>query len=184
MSEAEKLLILDRDGVINYDSAEYIKSPEEWRPLPGSLEAIAALGAAGYKIVVVSNQSGVGRGLLSEATLERIHAKMKAAIRQAGGEVAGVYYCPHRPDDGCHGRKPQTGLLERAAEELGDPLTGAALIGDKAADLELARRWGARPILVRTGYGEQTLAGDADPELAVFADLAEAAAALIAAAAQ
>ena len=158
MVGARKFVILDRDGVINHDSVTYIKTPEEWRPLEGSLKAIAALTDAGFLVAVITNQSGVGRGLLSEAMLQRIHAKMRSAVEAAGGHIAAIYYCPHRPDEGCDCRKPATGLLDRLEEELRFPLAGTPLIGDKDSDLELARRVGARPILVRTGYGDETLA--------------------------
>jgi len=179
MPGTQKFVILDRDGVINYDSADYIKTPEEWLPLDGSLEAIAALGRAGFKVAVITNQSGVGRGLLSEAVLDQIHSKMLEAIGKAGGNIAGIYYCPHRPDEGCHCRKPATGMLMRLEEELGFPLTGTPLIGDTATDMELAQRVGARPILVRTGYG-----ADASAKLCasveVYPDLARAVAVLLA----
>jgi D-glycero-D-manno-heptose 1,7-bisphosphate phosphatase len=158
MVGAQRFVILDRDGVINHDSVTYIKTPEEWRPLKGSLKAIAALTDAGFLVAVITNQSGVGRGLLSEAMLQRIHAKMRSAVEAVGGHIAGIYYCPHRPDEGCDCRKPATGLLDRLEAELRFPLSGTPLIGDKDSDLELARRVGARPILVRTGYGDETLA--------------------------
>jgi len=179
MLDLTKLLLLDRDGVINHDSDDYIRSPAQWRPIAGSLEAIAALCRAGFRVVVVSNQSGVGRGLFSEATLQSIHAKMTADVEAAGGSLAGIYYCPHRPEACCDCRKPATGLLRRAASELGCVFTDVPFIGDKLTDLELARRVGARPILVRTGYGEKTLAALDDPGVAVYPDLASAAAALI-----
>lgn len=152
----EPLIILDRDGVINYDSDAYIRSPEEWRPLPGSLEGVAALTAAGFRIVVASNQSGIGRGLFSEADLAAIHAKMTRAVEAAGGALAGVYHCPHRPEDGCECRKPLPGLLRRIARDFRRPLDGVALIGDKASDVDAARAVNARPMLVLTGRGSET----------------------------
>ena len=179
MSGTQKFIILDRDGVINHDSADYIKTPEEWLPLDGSLEAIAALDRAGFKVAVITNQSGVGRGLLSEATLEQIHSKMLEAIGRAGGSIAGIYYCPHRPDEGCHCRKPATGMLMKLEKDLGFPLTGTPLIGDTAADMELAQRVGARPILVRTGYGAEASA-ELCASVEVYSDLASAAAILLA----
>jgi len=179
MPARRRFVILDRDGVINRDSEAFIKTPEEWQPLEGSLEAVAALDCAGFKVAVITNQSGIGRGLLSEATLEKIHEKMLGAIEAAGGSVAGIYYCPHRPDEGCVCRKPATGLVRQLEEELEFPLAATPLIGDKAADMELARRVGARPILVRTGYGASTLAAMGEEELEVYDDLASAAAALI-----
>lgn len=175
-----RFVILDRDGVINHDSDDYIKTPEEWRALEGSLEAIARLTRAGFEIAVVTNQSGIGRGLLSEATLQQIHARMLAAIEAAGGRVAGIYYCPHRPQEGCGCRKPATGLLVRLKAELGFPLTHTPLIGDKASDVELARRVGARPILVRTGYGADTIDTLTGSAVENYDDLAGAAAVLVA----
>ena len=180
MAEAGRLIVLDRDGVINEDSEAYIKSPEEWRPLPGSLEAIAALNAAGFHIVVVSNQSGIGRGLYSEATLAAIHSKMRAAVAAAGGEITGIYYCPHTPDDDCDCRKPRPGLLLQVAADFGVSLEGLPFVGDKTADIELARRVGARPLLVLTGYGRETTASLADSTLETFPDLAGVASALLA----
>lgn len=172
-------VILDRDGVINHDSPEYIRTPEQWQPIDGSLEAIADLCAAGFAPVVVSNQSGVGRGFLTASTLERIQARMSEAVAAAGGQLAGIYHCPHTPQARCGCRKPADGLVRRMERELGYSARGAPLIGDKLSDLELARNAGSRPILVRTGYGGSTLAELTDPDVEVFADLAQAAEALI-----
>lgn len=174
-------VILDRDGVINHDSGRYIRTPEQWKPIDGSLEAIAALCAAGFAPVVVSNQSGVGRGLFSARTLERIQARMSAAVAEAGGLLAGIYHCPHTPEAGCGCRKPAAGMIRRMERELGYSAQGAPLIGDKHSDLELARNVGSRPLLVCTGYGAGTLAEltRVDFDLNVFADLAQAAEALI-----
>jgi D-glycero-D-manno-heptose 1,7-bisphosphate phosphatase len=182
--DARKLVLLDRDGVINVDSDDYIKSPDEWRPLPGSLEAIARLNAHGFEIVVVSNQSGIGRGLFSEATLAAIHSKMRAAIERAGGALLGIYYCPHRPDEGCRCRKPAPGLLERIEIDFGCSLENTPFIGDKRSDVEAALAVGARPILVgsgqRSGPGETGGRTAAGRVVEVYADLAEAAARLVA----
>ena len=178
MPGAPRFVILDRDGVINHDSAAFIKSPAEWRPLKGSLEAIAALVEAGFQVAVVTNQSGIGRGLLSEAMLSRIHAKMRTAIERAGGRLAGIYHCPHAPEARCDCRKPAPGLLRRLHRELGFPLAGTPLIGDKATDVALAERVGARPILVRTGCGTDAAAQLGD-SVEVYADLAGAARALL-----
>ena len=172
-------VILDRDGVINHDSPDYIRTPEQWQPIEGSVEAIAALGAAGFMPVVVSNQSGVGRGLLTAAVLQRIHARMSEAVAAAGGRLGGIYHCPHTPEKGCGCRKPAPGLVRQMERELGYCAQGAPLIGDKKSDLDLARRVGARPILVRTGYGATTLTTLDDPAVEVYSDLAEATAALI-----
>lgn len=174
-----ELVILDRDGVINFDSAEYIKTPDEWRPLPGSPEAIAALSGAGFRVVVASNQSGVGRGLFTEAALAAIHARMRGTIEAAGGTLSGIYYCPHRPDEGCDCRKPAPGLLLRISRDFGQSLRGVPFIGDKPSDIEAALAVGARPILVRTGDGQRTARLIDDSDLEIFDDLAGAAARLL-----
>lgn len=180
MAGRTKVVVLDRDGVINEDSGEFIKSVAEWRPIPGSLEAIAALTRSGYRVVVVTNQSGVGRGLLTEQTLGEIHARMTAAVREVGGSLAGVYYCPHHPDAGCDCRKPRTALLRRAAEDLACSLEGAPFVGDRFSDLDAAEAVGARAMLVRTGTGVATEAALGDRTVEVFDDLSAAARAILA----
>ncbi len=176
-----KLVILDRNGVINFDSEQFIKSPEEWRPIPGSLEAIAALHQAGFRVVVASNESGVGRGLFDMATLNSIHAKMHKLVAQAGGRIDAVFFCPHAADSKCACRKPKAGLLEDISARYHMDLKGVPAIGDSLRDLEAAAAAGARPILVRTGKGGKTLAANELPEgLRIFDDLAEAARTLIA----
>lgn len=177
---AGRLVVLDRDGVINEDSGEFIKSVGEWRAIAGSLEAIAALNRGGFRVAVVTNQSGVGRGLFTEQTLAAIHEHMKAAVRATGGELAGVYYCPHRPDEGCECRKPKTELLRRLARDLGDSLAGVPFIGDRLSDIEAAYAVGARAILVRTGTGSATERLVGQRSLEVFDDLAAASRALLA----
>jgi D-glycero-D-manno-heptose 1,7-bisphosphate phosphatase len=152
-----KLVILDRDGVINEDSSEFIKSPAEWKPLPGSLEAIARLSAGGFTVVIATNQSGIGRGLLDEPTLAAIHGKMQAAVTAAGGRIDAIYYCPHRPDENCECRKPLPGLLREISARYRTALDGVPLIGDSTRDIAAARAVGARPILVLTGSGRETL---------------------------
>lgn len=165
-------VILDRDGVINRDRADYVKTPAELDFLPGSLEAIAALTQAGYGVVVATNQSGVGRGLLSEQDLDAIHAKLETAVKAAGGQLLGVFACPHAPDAGCACRKPRAGLLQQIATWAGIDLVGVPVVGDAVRDLEAARSVGALPILVRTGHGEKTLREWPDVAgLSVFADL-------------
>jgi len=151
-----KLVILDRDGVINFDSAQYIKSPEEWRPIPGSLEAIARLTQAGYRVVVATNQSGVGRGLFDMATLNAIHEKMHRAVTQAGGRIEAIFYCPHAADSTCECRKPRPGLLIEIGERFNTPLAQVPAVGDSLRDLEAAAAVSARPMLVLTGKGERT----------------------------
>lgn len=178
--ECAKLVVLDRDGVINEDSTEFIKSAAEWRPIPGSLEAIAALTRARYRVVVVTNQSGIGRGLLTEQALAEIHARMTQAIADAGGALAGVYYCPHRPDAGCDCRKPKTALLERVQRDFDCSLAGVPLVGDRLSDLDAAAATGARAMLVRTGTGAATERALGARAVEVFDDLSAAARAILA----
>jgi D-glycero-D-manno-heptose 1,7-bisphosphate phosphatase len=176
-----RLIVLDRDGVINRESSHFIRSPAEWLPLPGSIQAIADLTAAAFSVVVATNQSGVGRGLFTAETLSAIHARMTGAIEVAGGRLAGIFVCPHRPEDGCECRKPRPGLMRQVEAHFGAPLRGQPVIGDSHRDLEAAWTVGGRAILVRTGNGAATegrLVADAPVE--VFTDLAAAAAALIA----
>lgn len=168
------LVILDRDGVINYDSDEYIKSPDEWVPIPGSLEAIARLTREGYRVVVATNQSGVARGLFDTDTLNRIHSKMLQAVRDKGGEIDGVFFCPHGPDDRCHCRKPRTGLFEEIAERLKGNLIGVYAVGDSERDIIAARDVMAQPVLVRTGKGKRTLKSSGHlRDVPVYDDLAQ-----------
>ncbi|MBP8296419.1 MAG: D-glycero-beta-D-manno-heptose 1,7-bisphosphate 7-phosphatase [Burkholderiales bacterium] len=176
-----KLIVLDRDGVINHDSDHFIKSPEEWRAIPGSLEAIARLNQAGYRVVVATNQSGVGRGLFGMTMLTAIHEKMFKALAQAGGRIDAVFYCPHAADSQCDCRKPKPGMLEAIASRFGVELTDVPAVGDGLRDLQAAHAVGARPMLVLTGKGEKTLAaGNLPPGTMVFPDLAFAASALLA----
>lgn len=175
-----KLIILDRDGVINHDSPEYIKSPEEWRPIPGSLEAIALLSQAGYRVLVATNQSGIGRGLFEMAALNAIHDKMHRALGLAGGRVDGIFYCPHAQDAGCNCRKPKPGLLEEIAHRFGVDLDGVPFIGDSLHDLQAATAVGAQPILVLTGKGKKTRKdGDLPEGTVVYDDLAAAVCSLL-----
>jgi len=148
-----KLIILDRDGVINYDSDEYIKSAEEWQPIPGSLDAIARLHHAGYHVVVASNQAGIARGKFDIDSLNDIHQKMHRLLGQYGGVINAVFFCPHGPDDNCECRKPKPGLLLEVAKRLRTTLEGVYTVGDKLTDLEAASAAGAIPVLVKTGYG-------------------------------
>jgi D-glycero-D-manno-heptose 1,7-bisphosphate phosphatase len=175
----QKWVILDRDGVINADSDAYIKSVAEWLPLPGSLEAIAMLTAAGFAVAVATNQSGVGRGLFSRAELERIHDAMRAAVSAAGGQLAGIYVCPHRPSEGCDCRKPAPGLLRQIERDSGGSLRGVPFIGDKLSDITAARVVGARPILVQTGQGRATQAALGAAAVEIYPDLKAAALALV-----
>ena len=169
-----KLIILDRDGVINHDSDQFIKSPDEWKPLPGSLEAIARLNQAGYRVVVATNQSGVGRGLFDMPTLNAIHEKMHKACAQAGGRIDAVFFCPHAADAGCECRKPKSGMIAEIAERYSVDLSGVPSVGDSLRDLEASSRLGAQPILVLTGKGKKTQAKGGLPEgTLVYADLAD-----------
>jgi D-glycero-D-manno-heptose 1,7-bisphosphate phosphatase len=171
-----KLVILDRDGVINQDSAAYIKTPDEWKPIPGSLEAVARLNQAGYHVVIATNQSGVGRGLFEMATLNAIHDKMHRALAQVGGRIDAVFFCPHAQDAGCDCRKPKPGLYEEIASRLNVNLRNVPAVGDSLRDLQAATAVGAAPLLVLTGKGAKTRAEGELPEgTLVFGDLAEAA---------
>jgi D-glycero-D-manno-heptose 1,7-bisphosphate phosphatase len=174
-----KLLILDRDGVINYDSDDFIKDPDEWRPIPGSLEAIAQLTQSGWRVVVASNQSGISRGLLDMATLNAINSKMHKAVNQAGGRIEAVFYCPDADASRSPCRKPNPGMFLAISERLNAPLEQAPAVGDSLRDLQAAAAVGARPILVLTGKGEKTRAAGNLPEgTEVYPDLAAVARAL------
>jgi len=178
---ALKLVILDRDGTINRDSVDYVKTAREWRALPGSLEAIGKLFRAGWTVCIATNQSGIGRGLFTIVDLHDMHEKMRQELAKLGGEIAGIYFCPHRPDDDCDCRKPGPGLLEEIARRYSSSLQGVPVIGDSERDLQAAEAVGARPILVRTGNGRrvaQEYFKDRDVE--VYDDLAAAAEVLLA----
>jgi len=168
-----RLVILDRDGVINEESDAYIKTPGEWIPIPGSLDAIGRLTQAGFTVVVASNQSGLGRGLFDQKALDAITARMQAELAKAGGRLDGIYYCPHKPEDHCDCRKPKTGLFRQIAAHYRVDMQGVPAIGDSARDLVAAESAGARPILVKTGRGLATL--KQMPGAEVYADLAAAA---------
>lgn len=171
-----KLIILDRDGVINYDSDEYIKSPAEWVAIPRSLEAIARLNQAGFKVVVATNQSGVSRGYYDLATLKKIHEKMATELADVGGKVDEIFFCPHLPDDAqCDCRKPKPGLLQQIQKKYGINFADTYFVGDSIRDVQAAQAVGCKPILVLTGNGKKFL--DQYPELQnihCFIDLAEA----------
>lgn len=175
MKTKTTLIILDRDGVINYDSPEYIKSPDEWQPIPGSLEAIATLNRAGFRVVVATNQSGVARGHYDLETLSLIHDKFTQALATVGGYIDEIFFCPHHPDEKCLCRKPQPGLLYRIEKKYNVDLTECFFIGDSVTDMHAAIAAGCKPILVMTGNGEKTLASDPlFSTLPYFRDLAEA----------
>lgn len=168
-------VLLDRDGVINHDSDDYIKSADEWLPITGSLEAIALLNKHGFKVVVITNQSGISRGFYDEATLEKIHQKMHRLAAEKGGTIDAVFYCPHSPDDHCDCRKPKPGLLNSFAKENNLSLSDIYFIGDKIGDMQAAIAAGAKPILVKTGKGQNTVKKHPDINNPIFEDLYAAA---------
>jgi D-glycero-D-manno-heptose 1,7-bisphosphate phosphatase len=173
------LIVLDRDGVINRDSTTFIKTPDEWVSLPGSPEAISQLNKAGFTVIVATNQSGIGRGLLSLQDLEKIHDKMNTVVTTAGGHIDAIFFCPHLPDENCDCRKPKTGLLKKIARQYGCDAADLIIVGDSLRDLQAAWAFGATAILVRSGNGlstEQNL--PTDQHIEVFADLAAVAAKL------
>jgi D-glycero-D-manno-heptose 1,7-bisphosphate phosphatase len=174
-----KLLILDRDGVINQDSDAYIKSLEEWIPIPGSIEAIAQLSKAGWTVAVATNQSGIARGYYDLATLEAMHARLRTLVAEQGGEVGLIIYCPHGPDEGCDCRKPKPGMLQTIAAHYQVDLAGIWFVGDSKGDLEAALTVDAQPILVKTGKGEKTLSKGIPQGTLIFDDLAAIARELI-----
>lgn len=179
------LIILDRDGVINHDSDAFVKNADEWLPIKGSIDAIARLSQAGFTVVVATNQSGLGRGLFQLSDLTAMHDKMSRLIHAAGGTLAGIFYCPHHPDEHCACRKPKAGLIDNIEQQLAISADGAIMIGDSLRDLQAGLVKGCRPVLVKTGKGEKTLTqiqSDAAitlPDLSVYNNLADAANALI-----
>jgi D-glycero-D-manno-heptose 1,7-bisphosphate phosphatase len=169
------MIILDRDGVINFESPEYIKCPEEWHALPGSLEAIARLNQAGHKVVIMTNQSGVGRGYYDEAMLAKIHQKLQDELAAHGGHVEKIYYCPHHPDHGCDCRKPEPGMLRQIQKDYDLDLTQCLVIGDSWRDIQAGRAMGCKAWLVKTGFGAEFLKGDELPDdVPAFDNLAAA----------
>ncbi|MDH3318398.1 MAG: D-glycero-beta-D-manno-heptose 1,7-bisphosphate 7-phosphatase [Betaproteobacteria bacterium] len=167
-----KLVVLDRDGTINHDSDQYIKSPAEWRPLKGSLEAIARLTQSGHRVVVATNQSGIARGLFDMTTLNAIHDAMQHAVNQAGGRIDAIFFCPHADDAACDCRKPKPGMLLEIGRRMNAPLEGVPVVGDALRDLQAAAAVGARPVLVLTGKGKKTrAAGGLPPGTEIFPDL-------------
>lgn len=171
-----KLVILDRDGVINQDSDDYIKSVDEWIPINGSLEAIARLNQAGYQVLVATNQSGIGRGYYDLFMLNAMHQKMHKLLAKLGAHVDAILFCPHTPEDRCRCRKPGTGMYEEIANRWGISLAGIAVVGDSRRDLEPAISMGARPILVKTGKGSKTISNlkNIGAKVEIYEDLAKA----------
>ncbi len=178
----QKLIILDRDGVINYDSDEYIKSPGEWRPIEGSLEAIARLNRAGYIVTVASNQSGIARGYFDLQTLSAIHTKMDTMLAQEGGRIDAIFFCPHRPEDHCRCRKPKPAMLLDIGQRFNVSLEEVYFIGDTVGDMKTAYAANARPLLVRTGKGskaELILNAECKQKIPIYDDLSSAADAIL-----
>ena len=177
----DRVVILDRDGVINEDSEHFVKSIDEWIPLPGSIDAIVRLSHAGYRIAVATNQSGLARGLLTPADLDTMHRKLRDLLAEQGGRIEMIVYCPHGPEDGCGCRKPKPGMLEEIGSRLSVNLAGVPFVGDSLGDILAARAAGATPWMVRTGKGEDTLAcgSPALTGVPVYADLASVADALL-----
>jgi len=168
-----KLIILDRDGVINQDSDQFIKSPDEWKPIPGSLEAIARLNQWGWRVVVASNQSGIGRGLFGMDTLNAINEKMVKSLAQVGGRLDAIFFCPHPANSTCECRKPKPGLFHQIAERFNVSLAGVPSVGDSLRDLQAGAAVGCKPYLVLTGKGMKTREDPALPEgTLVYPDLA------------
>lgn len=171
MPAASRLVILDRDGVINHDSDAYIKTLGEWVPYPTAIQAIARLSQAGWTVAVATNQSGISRGYYDEATLAEMHGELHRLVSEAGGCIAHIAYCPHGPDDGCDCRKPLPGLLEQVREALRlDTLSGSWMVGDSLRDLQAGERMGCRSVLVRTGKGSRTEAKGVGLEHALVFD--------------
>ena len=176
-----KLIVLDRDGVINFDSDLYIKSPAEWRPIPGAIEAIARLNQHGFRVVVATNQSGIGRGLFDMATLNAINDKMMELVFRQGGRIDAIFFCPHTAAEQCGCRKPRTGMLEEIAARFHVDLKGVPVVGDGLKDLQAAEAVGALPVLVLTGKGRKTqVEGPLPRGTLVFEDLADVSRHLIA----
>ena len=174
-----KLLILDRDGVINHDSDAYIKTLDEWIPLPGAVEAIARLSRAGWTVAVATNQSGLARGYYDQAALDAMHTRLRQLVAEQGGELGLIVHCPHGPDDGCDCRKPRPGMLRQIAAHYGVSLAGVWFVGDSSGDLKAALAVGCQPVLVKTGKGLLTLAQPLPAGTLVFDDLAAVASQLI-----
>jgi D-glycero-D-manno-heptose 1,7-bisphosphate phosphatase len=176
-----RLIILDRDGVINQDSDDFIKSPAEWIPIPGSLEAIAQLTRANYHVAVATNQSGIARKLFDLDTLMRIHQKMHRAVADVGGLIDAVLFCPHGPKDDCECRKPKPGMLREISARLHTDLANVPIVGDSLRDIQAAEQTNAQPIIVRTGKGRDTIANNSIPDtVPIYEDLADVVQSLLA----
>jgi len=175
MDHATNYVLLDRDGVINHDAGNFIKSPDEWIPIDKSLEAIALFNKHGYQVIVITNQSGIGRGLYSDATLTEIHIKMMRMAAIMGGKISHIYYCPHLPGAGCLCRKPKPGMLEQFSQDADTTLDDIYFIGDSLRDIEAGISAGAKPLLVKTGNGTKTFTANPDLNTPIFENLYDAA---------
>lgn len=181
---ATRLVVLDRDGVINHESKNFVKSADEWLPIAGSIQAIARLCSGGFTVAVATNQSGIGRGIIQPSALEEMHQKLRGLVREAGGEIGRIVFCPHLPDDGCDCRKPSPGMLRQIAGHYSVPLDGVPMIGDSDRDLRATNAVNGRPILVLSGNGKATAAALAEERdvfsFETYADLDAAASQLLA----
>ena len=176
----QRWIILDRDGVINQDSDNFVKTLDEFILLPGSAEAIARLSKAGYQVMIATNQSGIARGHSTLDILSQMHDKLRAVVAELGGDIIDIAFCPHGPDEGCECRKPKPGMYQSLAEKHGLSLSGVPVVGDSLRDLQAAQQVAGKPILVRTGKGERTLAkGEGLEGIPVVDDLAAAVDALL-----
>ncbi len=171
----QRYVLIDRDGVLNQDSEDFIKSPAQWQPLPGSLEAVALLNQHGYEVIVITNQSGLARGLFDETVLTQIHSKMHRMLAECGAHITKIYFCPHGPDSACNCRKPKPGLLQAFAADFQVNLNDVFFIGDAIRDVQAALAAGAKPLLVKTGQGQQTQIDNPNLNIPVFEDLYDAA---------
>lgn len=167
-----KVILLDRDGVINNDSNDYVRTVDEWQPIAGSIEAIARLYHAGYRIFVITNQSGLARGYFSLDTLQQMHQKLAGLLSEYQAKIEHIYFCQHSPDVNCDCRKPKTGLLRQLVADTGLDLTGVAFLGDSLRDLQAAHSFGCLPVLVKTGNGLHTLQKTLPANTQIVADLA------------
>lgn len=166
------MIILDRDGVINFESEHYVKSPDEWHAIPGSLEAIARLNRAGHRVVVMTNQSGIGRGLYDEEILAKIHEKLLSELAVFGGRIEKIYYCPHHPDVGCECRKPKPGMLKQIQNEIKIEFSQSIVIGDSWRDIQAGRAVGCQAWLVKTGFGQSCIdAGELPKDVPIYNSL-------------
>ncbi|MBJ7536362.1 D-glycero-beta-D-manno-heptose 1,7-bisphosphate 7-phosphatase [Marinomonas transparens] len=174
MAQIKPIILLDRDGVINQDSDAYVKSVDEWLPIPGSIKSIAALSKAGFQIFIVTNQSGIARGYYDENTLQAMHDKMNLLVKEEGGSIAGIQYCPHGPDDDCTCRKPKSGMIENIEAQLDLSFEDypAIMVGDSLRDLQAGKARGCSPVLVLTGKGRETQYKKIDFHFEVYTDLA------------